>query len=106
MAREKQRTEEAKQCNFVQEGGVLVPGKSEGRSDLGAKFFSAQCSQLTVLPQSDVLLRMGYLRMCCHNSCCVQQLWLEFPSKNTAKFGDNVDGSLRNASAAHCQQAS
>ena len=72
----------------------------------GDKSLSARRSQLTVFPQPDVLLLMGYISVCCHNSRCVQQLWLEFPSKNTAKFGGNVDGGIRNASAAYCQQAS
>lgn len=53
----------------------------------GAKSFSVRCSQLTVFPQPDVLLLTGYLRVCCHNSRGVQQPWLEFPAKNTAKFG-------------------
>lgn len=68
--------------------------------------FSAQCLQLMMFPQPDVPLLVGYIRACCHNSRCVQQLWLEFPSKNTAEFGGSVDGSTRNASAASCQRAS
>lgn len=86
-------------------GGVVSRNISRHEWSQRELNLSVLSVQSWLFPQPGVLLLMGCIRVCCHNSRCVQQLRLEFPSKNTAKFGGNADGSIRNASAAHCQQA-